>query len=596
MFPLIGIDIGTSSVKVVELEKKNRLSNLFFFPTPYLKERYGKIDKEIFLKQITSKISPSTLKKSLVGVNIPSFLVSVMTIELPKMSRKELEVSVKVEAKRKMVPPPGPKSIFQYTPLRTFSKGKTSFCEVAIVKGESEFVENILDIFDTLGVYPSIISPSCYTLIYSFPHSSDVHQKNTIFVDIGYEYTKFTILEKGSLYIYRSVKFGLKDITSKISSSLNVEFHNAEELIMKEGVPEVDVDLNDRVKVAEEIMRQKYEASLAGKSQEEVNLLELRVLWQTEIEKITQEIRRTLVYYSEQRRERIEDIFFLGGGAGIKGLASCLSQNLGGRCEIFAPLKDMEMLDKFQLSYIERISPLFTNAASIALSIPTLRRKKEVVNFLPREIKEREIIVKKELTAITSVLISFCVVFLLWLNIAINNKVLRKNLANLKMEKKRIAAPVKTLEELKKRKKVIDERALKVKELMGERLDIYSILEKISLITPQKIFLTQLSIFPKKEIGTQIRRRGRSSKKRKEKELKRYILKIRGGCFSTYQEAIDLAGLFKEKLEKESVFTNVKFTPPKLEKVALKREGSEKIILTEPKLRFFSLEAEIVNQ
>lgn len=616
MSTFIGIDIGTYLVKFVQIEYKAKpyLIRSFLFPTPYTQSK--KIDTQEFYNQIVSYIPIKTFVNSYIGINVPSSLVSVTVITLPKMSRKELEVAAIAEAKRKMLPAPGPNSKFEYSILGEVIIGKIPRYEVLIIKTDKECIEETLQLFDKFSLtHPPFISPNCYTILNIFPQNSPIYQKDTAFIDIGYSSIDITVAKGSNLRFFRNIKFGLREIITHLSSTLNISSQNTERIIKEKGILETNIDLSDRVKVAEEIMRQKYEASLEEVSQDKVNPLEFRLLWQTEVERIISEIRRTLVYYKElSEGSRVENIFFLGGGAVIKGLVPLLSKEIGGNCQVLEPFGEtMISLDEVRYQQIKEETPLFASSASIALSTVLARKRKKVINFLPQELKRREIIIHRQIGFIVFSIFILCFTILGALNVLINNRILKYSIKDKDTVIARMGDILETLDKLKQERENIASKSGKVKELLQQRLVPTQILEDVVKRMPPEVFIVELFISKggiEEEEGMMDGESEEIIEERSEEmtdeeggettgaqgfisQEDRYRIKIKAACLADYEESVKLAKIFKEKLERSPYLGNVELTPPKLEKITPVIGGLE-VTLTQLKKREFSLEAELV--
>lgn len=612
MSTFIGIDVGSSLVKVVQIEYKGKLylRSYFLFPTPYTSSK--KIDTQEFYNQIVAHIPPKIFAYSYVGINIPSSPVTVMVINLPKMSRKELEIAAIAEAKRKMLPAPGPNSRFEYLVLGEVIIGKIPRYEVLVIKTEKECIDEALGVLDKFSLnYPPFISPTCSTVINIFSQNSPFHRKETAFIDIGYNSIDITVTKAGNLCFFRNIKFGLKEIIAHFSNNLNISSQETERVIKEKGVPQINnIDLSDRVKVAEEIMRQKYEASLTGGSSEEVNPLELRLLWQTEVEKIITEIRRTLVYYKEvSEGGRVENIFFLGGGSIIKGLIPQLTKEIGGNCQLLNSFREAEVfLGDDHPGQIEE-GALFAPSLSLALSNILLRKKKRVIDFLPYQLKRQEVIIHRQIVAVVFTIFLLCFIVLAALNVFINNRMLKNAIEDKNFKIRRMESVLETLDSLKQERENIERKSAKVKEILRQRLPLTRILDDVIKRMPREVFMEEFLISEEginkggemmpgggiieqgseemmTEEGQPTTDQGSTSQKKK------YRIKMKLACFADYEKAVNQAKIFKKKLEMSPYFTNIELIPPKLEKITLPG-GGQAATLTPVKKIEFSLKAEV---
>ena len=609
MANLVGIDVGSYITKVVLIERrrtKKALVKFFSFKTPYTSN--FSLDHKEFINQLTSFLPPRKWERVYVGINTCFSPITVLTLDLPKMRKRELNIAVINEARRKVIPPPELDTIFEYAILEEEIVERKARYKILVIRTERNFIDEIMRIFDIFPeASPVFISPLCFTFSNLFLAHLPFINKDIASIDIGFTSMDISIFQKGKLSFYRNIKFGLKDIISHFSESLGLKFEETEALIKKEGIPQIDIDLSDRVKIAEEIMRQKYEISQKV-SEERVNILELRMLWQTEIERIVQEIRRTFVYYKQQEKRNVEGLIFLGGASQIKGLVSFLDTQIGGE---ILPL-DLLIKENIEVdSEFEKEIPTFASSVSIALSIPLAKKEEATINFLPVSLKKREYRLIRQIEAIVIGAILLVFSFLGWMKLSVENIALKNKLE--KIEKKLKGTPLllTTLENFKEKESLIKRRSKVIEYLLKERRDFAHFLEILPGLVPKEIFLLSLKIEKVEsqtlnsqeisQLDNNLQQNPQdtsqdfpSSESIYEKQKSKYILKIEGATFSDYETLIKITREFKKRMEESGYFEHIHLKLPFLEKISPVIE-KEKIVLTEIKFRKFSLEAEIIE-
>jgi len=263
----IGIDIGSLYTKVAEIEvgAKLHLKNIFYFFTPYSSGMEKKINHDQLVKEIIKKIPLANFKNSRVGVNTPFSTPVVMTLTLPRMSKKELEIAAITEAKRKMIPTPGPNSTFETLFLGETVETNIPRYEVLIVREEKDFINLTLDLFKDTEVLPALIAPLCTAYGRLLVKDPSLRGKEIAFIDIGYSSMNISISKGINMVFNRNIFYGCKDIISGVSNGLGISSEAAEKILLDKGIPDVDFDPKNRVAIAEEIMRQKYEATMKDK-------------------------------------------------------------------------------------------------------------------------------------------------------------------------------------------------------------------------------------------------------------------------------------------------------------------------------------------
>ncbi len=626
----IGIDIGTRFVKVVQIQhqKKSRILQAFLFPLPVVDPNtatpFNNINKQEFSRQIISRIPLQSLKSADIGVNIPLSLISVLTLQLPKMNSQELMTAAVAEAKRKMLPMPGPDSVFEHAVMGELLVAKTPQMEVLIVKTEKKYVHTLLDLFNSFsGRELNFISPTCHTLMYLLPQNSEENQKDTAFIDIGYDSLNITIAQKGRLYFNRNIKFGLREMITYIAESLHISFEKAENLLREVGVPEVREDLKDKRKDEENIEHQKSSGSKEAFSPAGVPMEGLRISWETIFNRILHEIRRTGTHYKEQSAgRRIENFFFLGGGSKIKGLVSNLVNQIGGNCKIINPAQEMNIsLDSKQSQPVnEEEWPLFAGALSIAMSLPVIRQK-QTINFLPLELKHKNITAYRQIGLL---FLSFFIIFLLGMASAglfLNNQFVKSSIQKLEQKARPDRNVLEKADQLQREQEKRMAEISGIKKISLEKQDMASLLDGIVRCVPQKVYLTKLSIDEKKtdsiapppktalagekpsssaiqgggsmEKGSLSAMNMGDTTHKGSPASKQYTVEIQAVCVTDYEEILQIAQEFKKGLEESAQFINVVLTLPKIETIVPVIDSQEEVQLTQPQMRKFSVKAEV---
>lgn len=614
MVNIVGIDVGSRYTKVIESDKKLHLLDAFMFETPYTtsETQASEIDITSFLKQFTSHIPLTRLKISKIAINLPLGSITMIIFVLPRMAKNELATAAINEAKRKMIPASGPQHIFEYSLLGEKIVAKITRYEVMVIRTEKVYIQKILDLFKDIDSTPVLITPSCCALVNAMPQEFWKKDASVAFSDIGSDYINISIAKEAKLYFSRNVAYGSRDIINDISRQLGISVEEAERLIKEKGVPEVDFDLSNRVAVSEEIMRQKFGMGLDTgqiESKKEVNLLELRMLWQSHIERIIQELRRSLAFYKEQSEgARVEYIYFLGGGSQVKNLITILSSQIGGECQTLLPFRGMQISKDGKVGDGVFSNPIFVNAANLALNVLEKDRFARVINFLPLELKRKEVVLARRFVLrITGILLIF-LFSLATLHTLIDQRSIKINISGIDFKLNRVKVVTERLNYLSEQATGINQRSAQIAEVLKTRKDFLLPLQDLAKILPREILLTNLTISKGGEskagemrgVGVHGGLESSQASLGLESGLSpaggaekaKYQIKIEAQIFSTYERAVNIIQEFKKRLESINYFTNINITPIKLEKISAQdlRQTED---LTLPGLRKFTLTAEL---
>jgi len=599
MSALIGIDIGTHFTKVVYIEQKRKplLINTLLFDTVYDKTVSAlpkTVDIKELVNQIISNIPQDILKESRIGINIPSGSPTVFVANLPKMPKKELEIAALIEARRKMIPQPGPNSVFEIILLGEKTKGKVPQYEVLIVKEEKTFIDIELSLFKKIGRFPYVITPLCASVSSLLAKTAEYRNKKIVFVDIGYGSMNISISRGFDILFNRSISFGCKDIIQGLADGLGVSFQQAEGVILKNGIPDVEFDAKDRVAIAEEIMRQKYEMGVDGKAAGDVNLLELRMLMEPFLERTVQEIRRTFIYFKERYGAcEIEKIFFLGGGALINNLVSIV----GARISPFPETAEVDKLLGISFAEKERKgqSPLFAGAAGLALS--TTLTKENIINFLPFELKKKEeIAVKRFVFSAVCILIS-CGFLLGWINFWIMSINAKMSLSRVNFEIGKLRGAYIEEKSLTAKMELINKRNNVIKSLIENRKDFLPILSSLAIGKTDEMVFSYLYIGKLKNKGNSLSMNGESDTV-SEKALSSgetgggYTMELKVNVLSDYEKACGIMENFVANLRKSRYFKNINLIIPSLNTI-IPTIDKNTVSLTKVKWQKFTVKADL---
>jgi len=589
----VGIDIGSQYTKIVRLvlEPVPSIIQVFSFPTPYvpsLSTTADKIEEEQFIKSLEETIGLGFLRSARVGLCIPSSYINAMYFSVPKMNKKELRVACLSEARRKMIPPTASEDIFDYLPLEERGKSKIPKSEVFVARANSNVIKERVALFRKIGVVPHLITITPIALLKSFYKESFIGEEDVTFVDIGAASIDIAIAYKGQIRFFRSVSNACKEIVSGIASGLGVSMEEAEKILREHGVPEIAFDIKDRVSIAEEIMRQKYERPEGAGADEGINMLELRLLLQPYLERIINELRRSFIYYKEQTGgEKVERIFFSGGGSLIKNLVPALARQIGGKCETLNIARNIHLpVDKEGADKLLKEGPLYACAFGLALGTDT--KKHELINFLPPELLQHEQLVRIRLYSMVLIVFLSVVCLTAYLNSLFTARSLKLMLEEKKAKIQSLAPLAKKGESLKKQAQRLHNISVLADNLKDQNIKFELYLIELTKLLPPEVILTSLDISETPTIGA-----GEILKKSfTAASPVNLYLKLIGNILSTYEEGLDILDKIKNEMNKSPYFKNATVVFSQLETISPQVEEGD-FALTARKMREFRLETEL---
>lgn len=348
---VLGIDIGSSSIKVVQLRKKGGKAILETYGElalgPYSGLEIGQatsLSTEKIIEALGDLMKEKevniTTKSCGVAIPFASSLMSV--IEMPALSYKQLASMIPLEA-RKYIPVPISEVVLDWSiipkddtkedeEVSPDTTPKIEHTDVLLVAIHNETISKYTDIVSKTGLESSFFEIEIFSTMRSvLEQSSDP----VMIVDMGAATTKLYIVERGTVRTSHTINRGSQDITNTIAKSLGIAVHDAE--IMKR-----DMGMSDENKAHFE---------------EVVNLV---------LSYVFSEINQVILSYQRKYKKTLAKVVLVGGGSSLKGIEALAKQNL--QIEVVAgnPFVKTEA-PAFLEEVLRETGPEFAVAVGVAL-------------------------------------------------------------------------------------------------------------------------------------------------------------------------------------------------------------------------------------
>lgn len=226
----LGVDIGTSNIKIVQLKPQD---------DKFILETYGLVNAAY---QISNKDSPLAINKTAeiiknllnkagtttdrIVASLPNSVVFTSVMELPKIPENEVQAAVEFEAK-KYVPLPLSEVAISWSVLTdSGSLSQDGKNRVLLTAVPHSVIDNYLKVFSQAGLAPEALEIEALALIRSLVGEG---AKNIILIDIGAKNTSLNLVESGYLRLSKNLTVGGDTVTSSIAQSLNINFARAEQ-------------------------------------------------------------------------------------------------------------------------------------------------------------------------------------------------------------------------------------------------------------------------------------------------------------------------------------------------------------------------------
>ena len=247
----VGIDIGSSSIKVAQLKKDKGRILLETYGEVALGPYQGEdvvageltnleIDKLTeALKNLISQANVSA-KNALISVSSATSLIFILKV--PNISQRELSGVVQNEA-RKYIPVPLSEVSLDwwiipekeiYGEDEGISSSKKTNIEVLVAAVRNEVVERYNTVAKNLGNFPSV---SYEIETFSAIRGSFKHELAPVMmIDFGASGVRMSVIEHGVVRKFRAVNRGSAYLSSSLQKSLELEFKEAEKLKREVGL------------------------------------------------------------------------------------------------------------------------------------------------------------------------------------------------------------------------------------------------------------------------------------------------------------------------------------------------------------------------
>lgn len=472
----IGLDIGTSSVKVVRLQSDAKGFGILDFD---LREVSAKIQEDktlLGLKQIIQDIfkeTTSTNKRVNSLISGPG--VITRRILIPPMPQEELLGAIKWAIKDQ-VPFDLDKSTieFQVTGEITDADGIKKKEIVAVVVNE-DILKKHISLIKDLGLEFQSISVLSFSLL-NLVNIDDRIKSNqiTALIDIGADRTEIVLFKGKQLQFVRQITTAAGTITQALTGvivsfpeKIELEYPEAEKIKRVYGIPSEDTNI---------IIDKK------------IPLSKIAVLMRPVLERLVNEIKRSLDYYRQEfKEEKVDRIILCGGGARLKRLDEFLAKGLDIKVEVISMPNNIYCDPSKESQFREEL-------ASLSVGLGLALGKGAGFNLLPSElkteVKQIRAVEKNALRIISLVVVAIFILSFIWMNVKF--KAFKKQYASL-------SSYWALLDKTAASRHSLDNRKLLFDEIISDEPNLSGTLKAISDIMPRTAELNYLKLDKEKE-------------------------------------------------------------------------------------------------
>lgn len=456
---IVGLDIGTSSVKLAQFERRK---DGFYLARADLKE-IRPTDNEAVREQEILEILKDLFRgidkgqsKIIVSINCPHTAIKRVTV--PYMPQQELRDGIALEAKN-YFPFPIDNSLLDSEISGDIVEKGLKKCEALVAVSPKATVDRYLSLLQKVGIKPASLIPPPYALQKLAQASSLEEGKTRCFIDIGGVHTELVIFRGKNLIFSRKIPVAGRDFTRAMTGVLvsdrgrtGLTLEEAEKIKQEIGIPSEAESkiINDKISTAQ-----------------------ILSMLRTPLEQLVNEIERCLDYYREESGGgQIESLVLFGRGASLGGLTQFLSNELGVEVKLGNPLEGLKvepnaMRERDKVSY------------RLAVAIGAALSEGRGINLLPPELKEETKRMFKRTTFEVTASVVILVLAFIYIGMRIKLSNYQKRATVAKLELSSLEPQL---------------RQAKISSLLADEPYWEDVFKELSNLVPSDVYITKLSM------------------------------------------------------------------------------------------------------
>lgn len=336
---LVGIDIGSSSVKLVQLsadKESFKLLNLGIVPLPHEAIVDNSLmDTAAVVQAVRNLVASLGIKTRDVACSISGNAVIIRKILLPAMTSEELEDQISWEAEQYI--PFDIKDVYVDFQILGADPADPDRIQVLLVASKRDIVNAYVSIFSEAGLNLAVMDVDAFAVQNAFELNYGESDLVRALVNVGAGIMNINVVRNGSTLFTRDVQMGGHQYTEEIRKQLGLNSEEAEAAKMLAG------SLSDPL---------------------------LKEVIERTNESLAQEIRRSMDFYNSTAAndERIAAISISGGCSKIYGLQDAVRARLGMEVELLDPFARLRYDEKtFDPEYLKEIAPLMAVGVGLAM-------------------------------------------------------------------------------------------------------------------------------------------------------------------------------------------------------------------------------------
>jgi len=338
---LVGLDIGSSAMKLVELQEKKGdywLQRLGVEPlSPEAIVDGSIMDSSLVVDALNRLVAATGVKAPGFATSLSGHSVIIKKIQVPAMAPEDLSEQIRWEAEQ-YIPFDINDVRLDYVVLSEGEAGHDNM-DVLLVAVKRDKVNDYVSVISQAGRVPTLVDVDAFAIQNAYESNYDVDSSKVIaLVNMGASVTNINVLVRGQTAFWRDISFGGNQFSEALQREFNLSFEQAERL--KRGQPVERFQPTDARSV------------LDGVSGE-----------------LATEIQKTFDFFAATSSEGpVDEIVLSGGCALTANLQQTLRERFGVPIEVMDPLRRIHYREgDFDRDWLRSIAPMLAVAVGLAI-------------------------------------------------------------------------------------------------------------------------------------------------------------------------------------------------------------------------------------
>jgi len=444
----VGIELSNGRLTIVEMDTHTKPIRV----KKFIAATFNDESRDECASHIRKIIDEEGFSSKKVQITFSSSSILYKTINLPQMSKREMRVVLKREAKKEASSFSG-EIVYDNLIIGSVEEKGIEKNKVLLVIAPRDEVDDTIAFWREAGIEPQFLTTSSLALLNCLKmFTSEGKEEAIAFLYLGVRKASIIIADQGNLELSRDFILGTTTSRGKNYSHLK-----------EEG-----------------------ETSLAGVSESEYT------------DRVLTEINRSFLYYKHQfRGKRVERIVLGGELAYLETIRASLKERVEQNIDIFLPIKylDTTNLGAQQKAFQEQLPSL---AISLGLCLKEIKHNK--INLIPQEIVEQKQLLVRKVAMGTSSAILFLSLLIgyLCLSVSVSNQ--QKMLFKQRVFWSEIAPMVTNLTQVERESQLFQSRQYILDNFIHSWTLWQNMLKSLSLLVPDEMLLHCVEVEKKEEI------------------------------------------------------------------------------------------------